>query len=157
MKHFRFHKQLKEITNTFKRTSIIKTTKNNKILTNLEEIYRIWKEYIRDLFDDARSETSSSISNILDSPIMKSEMVYTLSKTERHNRRGQYTHGHTQISEDWKTLPIVSRSVTPTDCCILADCLISIFVAISKKPNDKACKEYRLISFMNHFKPFLIL
>jgi hypothetical protein len=37
---FHFYKKLKEITNTFKRASISKT-KNNKILRDPQEIYRV--------------------------------------------------------------------------------------------------------------------
>jgi ABC-type glycerol-3-phosphate transport system substrate-binding protein len=54
---FHFHKKLKEIVNIFKKANISKTAKNNKILTDLQEICRGWMEYIRDLFDkyDVRS------------------------------------------------------------------------------------------------------
>jgi len=57
-----------------------KTTKN-KILTDLKEICKIWEEYIRELFDDVRSEIPSGIfSNAFGSPIIESEVVYAHSE-----------------------------------------------------------------------------
>jgi hypothetical protein len=65
-------KKLNEI--TFKKISISRTTKNNKILTNPQRICTVWEEYIRDFFDDTVSVASNIFSNVSDPPIMKSEV-----------------------------------------------------------------------------------
>jgi len=71
---------LKEIINTFKRTNTSKTIKNNRILTDYQNICKEWEEYIRDLFDDICLMTLTGIcSNASDPSILESEMVYAFS------------------------------------------------------------------------------
>jgi len=55
---FHFHKKLKKITNTFKRVSISKTVKNNKINKILivpQQICIVWEEDIQNLFSGPNS------------------------------------------------------------------------------------------------------
>jgi len=61
-------------------------------LIDPEEICRIWEEYIRELFDDVRSEHSS---DIFSPPIMESE-VDALS-THKNGRTQGADHIHTEV------------------------------------------------------------
>lgn len=51
---FNFHKKLKEISGCYKKRNISSVRRNNKIITNNEELRQTWEEYIKALYQDDR-------------------------------------------------------------------------------------------------------
>jgi len=96
-------------------TNISRITKNNQILTDPQEICRIWEEYIRNLFDDTHSVTSSNISsNASGPPIIDLEHALSTFKIGKHQEKTRNMRKcSSSYSNTGKSANYLIRSMTP--------------------------------------------
>lgn len=148
---FNFHKKLKMITNTFRKTNISKITKNNKIIIDPQDICNILEEYIQELFENIRAVAPKDIpNNASGPPILESEVTYAFS-TLRNRKSPGKDNIHAEVLKLINTKKLCQCfNVFYNTGNISVDWLTSTFVAVPKEPNARACEEHRLINLMSH-------
>lgn len=152
---FNIYKKVKEITGIRKKalqTNFLKT-ENGEIITDQEEIKEEWSRYIREMFDDERTEPELERDNDLTLNILPSEVNAAI-KTAKSGKAAGPDNVYTEMlklldQENLQRLTdlfnkIYSSGTYPRDW------LKSVFIPIPKKNTSRKCSDFRLISLMSN-------
>lgn len=157
---FNLHKKIKEMTqkNRKHQTSTLKN-KENKIIVDLQEKIKTWKEYVEQLFDDIRPDVIEQV-NVAERDegpdITKAEVIHAINMQKDGKTTGP-DKIHSEIikviaEQDDTGLQLLLSLINSIyrSGKIPTDWLKSTFVTIPKKPNPLYCDDYRMISLMSH-------
>ena len=150
---FNFHKKIKEITGTYRRSGIMPTLRkgDGSVILEQEDIKTTWKEYAENLFIDTRSDPPDADAvEMTGPPILESEVEYALKRMKNRKAPGaDELPAELLKCIDVKVLTKLFNKIYNSGS-IPSEWLMSTFVPIPKKPNAKTCTDFRLISLMSH-------
>lgn len=154
---FNFHKKLRQITGTRRKTPLSALhNEHGKLILEEGELTETWKKYASALFDDNR-DNLTTITHQLDGPeILEAELRKALN-TMKNNRCPGHDNVYAEVLKqvNTKQLTYLFNKIYESGH-IPTDWLKSTFVAIPKKNNPKQCEDFRLISLLSHaLKVFL--
>ena len=153
---FNIHKRVKEMTGGFRnKQNNILIDDNGKMILDLKDKLRTWKEYTEKLFQDDRNRPQLVANNVrTESPhITNEEVIFALKNTKNGKAPGT-DEMPVELLKLLKenNIPILTdlfNTIHKTGV-IPREWLISTFVAIPKINNAKKCKDHRTISLMSH-------
>lgn len=150
---FNLHKKLKEVAGLRKniKPPIIED-KNGKLLIDIECQLARWNEYIKELFDDNRSELEN-IDTTSGPSITKEEVQYALKNAKNGKAVGpDEIHVETLKLLGIAGIELITKmfNLIYESGIIPSDWLKSTFVVLPKKHRATKCNEYRTISLMSH-------
>uniref|UniRef100_A0A8D8PQH9 Craniofacial development protein 2 n=1 Tax=Cacopsylla melanoneura TaxID=428564 RepID=A0A8D8PQH9_9HEMI len=150
---FNMHKKVKEMAGTCKKKVVsILTDEHGKIIIDEAEIKKTWEDYIKELFNDVRSDPSIIDGN--DGPeILEEEVKRALTNSKERKALGP-DGIPTEIlklfeGDNLKWLTTVFNQIYDSGS-IPREWLKSEFVTLPKKQSARKCNDFRTISLMNH-------
>lgn len=150
---FNMHKKVKEVLNTYKKSSTDLEDKNGKLIITVEDKLKTWEEYILELFSDNRTEVETIGAENTGPAINMVELERAIKNSKNRKATGpdNIPAEVIKILENRGKQALLNLFNAIYNYGIIPeDWLKSTFVTIPKKQNARRCNEYRTISLMSH-------
>lgn len=155
------HNKIKEVTGSRKRMQVSRCIKNKegKTLFGEDEIEKRWVEYIEDLFNDERAETTV-LENVNDGEDILLEEVESAIAELKMGKAPGIDNISTEMLKalDEYNVKIIHKICNKiyTTGNIPGNLNDSVFVALPKKPKATECSNFRTLSLINHTLKILL-
>lgn len=153
--HFAIYKKVREVTGKGrKRQTNVLADENNKVIMDIEDIRKHWKQYIQELFKSTEPRIFDIHRELENSPQILKEEVLKAIKNSKNGRSPGPDELHVELlklleEENLDILVQLFNKIYESGV-IPSIWLSSEFIPIPKKASSKKCDEYRLISLMSH-------
>lgn len=158
---FNVHKKIREMvgTNNNRKATILKDS-SGKIILDLNDKLKRWKEYVMELFNDSRPDGYSLNHLAQTGPdIQNSEVKHAINITKTGKAAGPdgiYSEMLKLVEDDKINILTDLMNTIYKTGVIPHEWLTSTFITLPKKPHATDCNDYRMISLMSHtLKVFL--